>query len=102
MLKGFPVFDVDQVEVLRGPQGTLFGRNSPAGVIKFDSAKPVFKTEGYLQRRLRQVWHARTLEGAFNVPVSDTVAAARLLPDAAPRRPRAQPAPDRHARLRRL
>src|SRR5450830_1783919 len=48
MLKGFPVFDVDQVEVLRGPQGTLFGRNSPAGVIKFDSAKPVFKTEGYL------------------------------------------------------
>jgi len=48
MLKGFPVFDVDQVEVLRGPQGTLFGRNSPAGVIKFDSAKPVLgKTEGY-------------------------------------------------------
>jgi iron complex outermembrane receptor protein len=40
MLKGFPVFDVDQVEVLRGPQGTLFGRNSPAGVIKFDSATP--------------------------------------------------------------
>ena len=36
------MFDVDQVEVLRGPQGTLFGRNSPAGVIKFDSVKPSF------------------------------------------------------------
>ncbi|NGZ85847.1 TonB-dependent receptor [Duganella aceris] len=73
MLKGFPVFDVDQVEVLRGPQGTLFGRNSPAGVIKFDSAKPVFKTEGYLQLGLGN-FSAKTAEGMFNLPVSDTVA----------------------------
>ena len=40
ILKGFPVFDVDRVEVLRGPQGTLFGRNTPAGIVKFDTAKP--------------------------------------------------------------
>ncbi|TFW30350.1 TonB-dependent receptor [Duganella callida] len=73
MLKGFPVFDVEQVEVLRGPQGTLFGRNSPAGVIKFDSAKPVFKTEGYLQLGLGN-YSAKTAEGVFNIPVSDTVA----------------------------
>ncbi|KQN79706.1 TonB-dependent receptor [Duganella sp. Leaf61] len=73
MLKGFPVFDVDQVEVLRGPQGTLFGRNSPAGVIKFDSAKPVFKTEGYLQLGIGS-FSAKTAEGVFNMPVSDTVA----------------------------
>ncbi len=73
MLKGFPVFDVDQVEVLRGPQGTLFGRNSPAGVIKFDSAKPVFKTEGYLQLGLGN-YSTKTAEGVFNMPVSDTVA----------------------------
>ena len=32
-LKGFPIFDQADVEVLRGPQGTLFGRNSPAGVV---------------------------------------------------------------------
>jgi iron complex outermembrane receptor protein len=73
MLKGFPVFDVDQVEVLRGPQGTLFGRNSPAGVIKFDSAKPVFKQEGYLTLGVGN-FSAKTAEGVFNVPVSDTVA----------------------------
>ena len=40
ILKGFPVFDVDRVEVLRGPQGTLFGRNTPAGIVKFDTVKP--------------------------------------------------------------
>jgi iron complex outermembrane receptor protein len=39
-LKGFPIFDLARVEVLRGPQGTLFGRNTPAGVIKFESVRP--------------------------------------------------------------
>ncbi|MBB5610604.1 MULTISPECIES: TonB-dependent receptor [unclassified Janthinobacterium] len=73
MLKGFPVFDVDQVEVLRGPQGTLFGRNSPAGVIKFDSAKPVFNTEGYLSGGFGKDG-VKNLEGVFNIPLSDTVA----------------------------
>ena len=47
ILKGFPLFDLEQVEVLRGPQGTLFGRNSPAGVIKFESRKPSQETSGY-------------------------------------------------------
>lgn len=75
MLKGFPVFDVDQVEVLRGPQGTLFGRNSPAGVVKFDSAKPVIgKTEGYANLGFGNEG-AINAEGAINLPVSDTVAA---------------------------
>lgn len=73
MLKGFPVFDVDQVEVLRGPQGTLFGRNSPAGVIKFDSVKPQFKTEGYATVGIGN-YGAKNAEGAYNVPLSDTVA----------------------------
>jgi iron complex outermembrane receptor protein len=49
ILKGFPLFDIDQVEVLRGPQGTLFGRNTPAGVLKFDSVKPSQTFSGYGQ-----------------------------------------------------
>jgi len=48
ILKSFPLFDVERVEVLRGPQGTLFGRNTPAGIIKFDTRKPTQEAEGYL------------------------------------------------------
>lgn len=40
VLKSNPVFDVAQVEVLKGPQGSLFGRNTTAGIVKFDSAQP--------------------------------------------------------------
>jgi iron complex outermembrane recepter protein len=47
LLKGFPVFDLERIEVLRGPQGTLFGRNAPAGVVKFESAKPTQEFSGY-------------------------------------------------------
>jgi iron complex outermembrane receptor protein len=46
-LKSFPVFDVSAVQVLRGPQGTLFGRNSPAGVVKIDSVRPGDTFSGY-------------------------------------------------------
>ncbi len=47
ILKGFPVFDLDRIEILRGPQGSLFGRNTPAGVVKFESVKPTDEIEGY-------------------------------------------------------
>ncbi|WP_395405987.1 TonB-dependent receptor [Pseudoduganella sp. UC29_106] len=72
MLKGFPVFDVEQIEVLRGPQGTLFGRNSPAGVIKFDSVKPTNKQEGYVSAGFGKdgVFNA---EGAFNMPINEMI-----------------------------
>jgi len=47
MLKSFPIFDLANVQVLRGPQGTLFGRNTPAGVVKLDSARPTDSFTGY-------------------------------------------------------
>ncbi|GAB3111894.1 TonB-dependent receptor [Aestuariicella hydrocarbonica] len=47
VLKSIPLFDVAQVEVLKGPQGTLFGRSTTAGAIKIDSVKPSDELEGY-------------------------------------------------------
>jgi iron complex outermembrane receptor protein len=49
ILKGFPVFDLDRIELLRGPQGTLFGRNSPAGVVKFESRRPSEDFDAYVR-----------------------------------------------------
>lgn len=70
ILKGFPAFDIENVELLRGPQGTLFGRNTPAGVIKFDSAKPTREAEGYGQ--ISYGTHGTTnVEGAISGPLSD-------------------------------
>ncbi|HJV70815.1 TonB-dependent receptor [Ideonella sp.] len=70
ILKGFPVFDLDRVEVLRGPQGTLFGRNTPAGVVKFESARPTRKFEGYGSISAGS-FSTVNAEGAVNVPTSE-------------------------------
>lgn len=71
-LKGFPLFDVKQLEVLRGPQGTLFGRNTPAGVVKVDTVKPGDVFEGFGQISAGNYGSVRA-ETGVTVPVSDTV-----------------------------
>lgn len=77
ILKGFPVFDLDRVEVLRGPQGTLFGRNTPAGVIKFESAKPTEELEGY-GRLAYGRFDTFDAEGAISGPLVEDHLSARL------------------------
>lgn len=47
VLKSFPLFDMRNVEVIRGPQGTLFGRNTTAGIIKFNTVRPSHDPSGY-------------------------------------------------------
>ncbi len=70
-LKGFPIFDQADVEVLRGPQGTLFGRNSPAGVVKLESAKPVIgETSGSVSLS-DGTYNSAVVQGVVNLPVTD-------------------------------
>jgi len=77
ILKGFPVFDLERIEVLRGPQGTLFGRNTPGGIIKFDSRRPQDEFEAYVRAAYGN-YNTRDLEGALNLPVIEDVLAVRV------------------------
>jgi len=70
ILKGYPVFDIAQVEVLRGPQGSLFGRNTPGGIIKFDSVKPGGETNGYGRVSYGR-FDSVDVEGAFGATLTD-------------------------------
>ena len=73
-LKGFPIFDQADVEVLRGPQGTLFGRNSPAGVVKLESAKPVLgETSGFVSLS-DGTRNSGVFQFAANIPINDELA----------------------------
>jgi iron complex outermembrane receptor protein len=76
ILKGFPLFDMDRVEVLRGPQGTLFGRNTPAGVIKFESVKPGQAQGGYVRGSYSR-FDTFDVEGAYGGPLSTDSLSAR-------------------------
>src|SRR5438874_11447462 len=68
----FSVFDVDRVEVLRGPQGTLFGRNATGGLANYITRKPTDQAGGYLDTSFGQRNLGR-VEGAINGPWSSAV-----------------------------
>ena len=68
----FSLFDIDRVEVLRGPQGTLFGRNATGGLANFVTRRPDDTAGGYVdvtfgERNLTRV------EGALNAPLTDSI-----------------------------
>ena len=66
--------DLERIEVLNGPQGTLFGRNSVAGVINLITARPTDEFEGYMDYEAG-TFEKETVKGAINMPISDTVRA---------------------------
>ena len=68
------MFDLAQVEVLRGPQGTLYGRGATAGVINMVTAKPSGEFGGYL-RATAGNYSMLDFEGAVDVPLGDALAA---------------------------
>ncbi len=70
VLKSFPLFDIDQVEVIRGPQGSLFGRNTTAGIIKFTTRKPTDDFEGYVKAGVGS-YGLLNLEGAVGGGLTD-------------------------------
>ena len=74
ILKGMPVWDIERVEVLRGPQGTLFGRNTPAGAIKFESKKPSHDFDASAQLSYG-TYNTLDLKGGIGGALSPTLAA---------------------------
>jgi outer membrane receptor protein involved in Fe transport len=69
-------FDVSQVEVLRGPQGTLYGRNATSGVVNLISAKPTDHYEAMASVDVGN-YNNRRLEGMLNIPVYEDKIAFR-------------------------
>jgi iron complex outermembrane receptor protein len=67
-------YDLERVEVLKGPQGTLYGRNSVVGAVNLIPAAPTFKREGAASIQIGN-YSTANATGMINLPLGDTLAA---------------------------
>lgn len=70
-------YDIASVQVLKGPQGTLFGRNTTGGAVLFEPNRPTMDTSGYIKGSVGN-YDYRELEGALNFAVVPEILAIRL------------------------
>lgn len=70
-------FDLDTLQVLRGPQGTLFGKNTTGGALLLGPKKPTNEVGGYLQGQIGN-YRDREIEGALNLPIINDVLMVRV------------------------
>jgi iron complex outermembrane receptor protein len=68
------LFDVERLEVLRGPQGTLFGRNTTGGAINVVLGRPTAERGGFAEAAIGS-WNERSIRAGLNLPLSDRVLA---------------------------
>jgi iron complex outermembrane receptor protein len=68
----FALFDVERIEVLRGPQGTLFGRNTTGGAINIVMRKPGDELKGYIEAGYGK-FDETILRGSVDIPVTDKI-----------------------------
>lgn len=66
------LFDLQNVQVLKGPQGTLFGRNTTGGAVLLVPVKPKDELEGYVEGTVGNLNRWR-VQGVVNLPISDTL-----------------------------
>lgn len=71
------LFDIERIEALRGPQGTLFGKNTTGGAIQFITRKPSFGWGGYVDASVGDLGYSH-VDGAVDVPLVEDRLAARL------------------------
>jgi iron complex outermembrane receptor protein len=72
-MMSFPLYDLERVEVLKGPQGTLYGRNTTGGAINFISVQPSQQFDAYATGTYSS-WQHYELEGAVGGGLTDTLA----------------------------